>query len=139
MNELKDKVIKDIHEYLESGYINVKDVLKASLQHMEEYEKSLENKRNHLIWEACNRNVLFMLDSKSFNKMKTPQKITFMIDTLFYLAPTGDCQTTAIQKAMDAFKGWCKEENILENKTWTDWFYVKDYDVKSWLQCVLSR
>ena len=133
-----EKIINDL---IESGQISVKEVISESLNHMGKYEKDLLSKRNGLIWNACNFNISFILDSKKFQKMKTAQKIAFLIDMLFYLYPKdSEISTTAIKNAVDLFKKWCCEINILQDKEWVYWLKdIKSREHYDWVVWLLNK
>lgn len=129
-----------LKEMLENKNISSKEVLEITLEYIKDYEKSILKERNSLIWNACNFNIQFILDSKKFQKMQTEQKISFLIDMLFYLKPIGcDSSTIAIEQAIELFIECCKEVDILNNETYVDWLKnIKGFEHYEWVEWVLS-
>jgi hypothetical protein len=126
------KLIRDL---LQNKMINTKELFEIGLEYLDEYELSLKNKRDSLIYNSCNCNISFILNSPDFCNMRSAQKITFLVDMLFYLKPTLQTPTScSVNEVIEQFKVWCKKEDILNSKEWHSWLYeMKDPSVRNWL------
>lgn len=139
----KKDILDKLLPYLEKHPEDAPDFLNAITTALKSYKEGVAKQRSNLAQNALGF-VISQTTEESYKRWKkapVDMKIPMMIDAVFYLVPGGKIHnhSSAELKAIQMFRQWCLDEQVLTNEKWYSWLRnTKGEEYYQWMINLLN-
>jgi hypothetical protein len=141
--DIKKKLIKQLHEYLKDRPEEATDFLDVVSQALKDYRESVKKERDTLAINSIGLTISFLgkESNERLHKVGADMYIPLLIDAFYYALPDPrnlNHGSVSFRERFKEFKDKCIEVSILTDEKWVSWLRdIKGKDYLEWMKKLL--